>query len=129
MKLIAMFKRHPSLTPEQFREEYEKVHVPYALKYFPYLKDYRRNYLRRDVEHRRAEGEAAQGLDFDVVTELTFEHPEDYERMRRTMSDPVFQAEVMAHEKRFMDYEATVVLLVDEAVTDMRALAEDGSGR
>jgi hypothetical protein len=121
MKLIAMFRRNPALTFEEFREEYETVHVPMALKYFPYFKDYRRNYVRRDLDHRRAEGEAATSLDFDVITEITFQTPDDYARMRRTMSDPAFQAEVTEHEKRFMDYGATVVFLVDEAVTPMAA--------
>jgi hypothetical protein len=120
MKLIAMFRRNPTLTPEEFRHEYETAHVPLALKYFPYFKDYRRNYVRRDLAHRRAEGEAAQTLDFDVITEITFESPADYERMRAQMADPEFQAEVTAHEKRFMDYGATVVFLVDEEITRLR---------
>jgi hypothetical protein len=121
MKLIAMFKRNPALTPDQFRDEYETRHVPMALKYFPYLKDYRRNYVRHDLAHRRAEGEVAQALDFDVITEITFASPGDYDRMRRQMADPVFQAEVTEHEKQFMDYAATVVLLVDEERTPMPA--------
>ena len=82
MKLVAMFKRNPRLTPEQFRDEYERVHVPLALKYFPYFKDYRRNYVRRDLIHRRAEGNVAMALDFDVITEITFASKSDYERMR-----------------------------------------------
>ena len=91
MKMIAMFKRHPDLTPAQFREEYEKVHVPLALKFCPFFKDYRRNYINRDFNHRRAEGEAAGALDFDVITEFTFANRDDYDRMARQMSDPEFR--------------------------------------
>jgi hypothetical protein len=119
MKLIAMFKRNPALTHAEFREEYEGKHVPLAVKYFPYLKDYRRNYVRRDQVHRRAEGEAAASLDFDVITEITFADPSDYDRMRAQMADPEFQREVTEHEKLFMDYAATVVMLVDEERTPM----------
>ncbi len=121
MKMIAMFKRHPSLTPEQFREEYEKVHVPLGLKFLPYLKDYRRNYIRSDVIHHRAEGDVANGLDFDVITELTFESRADYDRMVAQMSDPAFQAEIVEHEKQFMDYGKTLVLFVDEVQTPLPA--------
>ena len=116
MKLIAMFKRNPRLSPEEFRAAYERQ-VPLALKYFPYFKDYRRNYIRRDLVHRRAEGEVANVLDFDVITEITFASKGDYDRMARQMRDPAFQQEVTAHEKEFMDYGGTVVFLVDEVRT------------
>lgn len=120
MKLIAMFKRNPRLSPEEFRAAYERQ-VPLALKYFPYFKDYRRNYIRRDLVHRRAEGETANTLEFDVITEITFASKSDYDRMARQMRDPEFQREVTAREKEFMDYGATVVFLVEEVRTQLAA--------
>jgi uncharacterized protein (TIGR02118 family) len=115
MKMIVLFRRKQELTLEQFREHYERRHAPLAMQLFPYLREYVRNYIRRDVAHQRAGGEAmAASLDFDVITEITFDSKDDYDRMVRAMADPVIREQVVEDEKRFLDRSATVVFLVDE---------------
>lgn len=121
MKMIVLFRRKPGLTPEQFREYYETRHVPLALKLFPYFKDYRRNYIRRDLVHRRADGATNPSLDFDAVMELTFASKSDYERMVREMADPKVRAQVVEDEERFLDRSATVVFMVDEERSPLSA--------
>lgn len=118
MKMIVLFRRKQTLTPEQFREHYETRHAPLAMRLFPYMRDYRRNYIRHDLLHRRAAPEGAgTQLDFDVITEITFDSKADYERMVRDMTDPTIRDQVVEDEKRFLDRTATVVFLVDEEVT------------
>ena len=46
IKVIAMVKRRPDLTPAQFRDGYENSHSRIAVELFGHLwLDYRRNYL------------------------------------------------------------------------------------
>lgn len=117
MKMIALFRRKQGLTPDQFREYYEKTHVPMALRLFPYFKEYKRNYIRHDQTHRRADGEPGAMLDFDVITEITFASKGDYDRMVNEMADPAIREQVVEDEKKFMDRSATIALLVDEAIS------------
>jgi hypothetical protein len=116
MKMIVLFRRKQDLTPAQFREYYETRHAPMAMKLFPYLRDYRRNYIRHDLVHKRAAPEGTAGqLDFDVITEIVFSSESDYQRMVRDMTDPAVREQVVEDEKKFLDRTATVVFLVDEA--------------
>jgi uncharacterized protein (TIGR02118 family) len=115
MKMVVMFRRRQDLTPQQFRDYYENKHAPLALTLFPYLKGYRRNYIRHDLVHRRSQPEGAPApLDFDAITEIVFESKADYERMVREMTDPAIRDRVVEDEKKFLDRSATVVLMVDE---------------
>jgi uncharacterized protein (TIGR02118 family) len=115
MKMVVLFRRKQELTSEQFREHYENTHAPLARKLFPYLKEYRRNYIRRDLQHKRAGNEVTNApLDFDAITEIIFETDSDYHRMMREMADPAIRDQVIEDEKRFLDRNATVVFLVDE---------------
>ncbi len=115
---MVLFRRRRDLTPDQFREYYETRHAPLAMRLFPYLKEYRRNYIRRDIHHQRAGGEALRTpLDFDVVTEIIFSDRGDYQRMVRDMADPAIREQVVADEQQFIDRSATVVFIVDEAST------------
>jgi hypothetical protein len=118
MKMIVLFRRKQELTAEQFRDHYEKRHAPLAMKLFPYLKGYRRNYIRHDLKHQRAAGEITNApLDFDAITEITFDTSADYERMVCDMADAAIRDQVVEDEKRFLDRTATVVFLVDEEIS------------
>lgn len=118
MKMVVMFRRRQDLTPEQFRDYYENRHAPLALTLFPYLKGYKRNYIRRDLIHRRAQPEGvAAPLDFDAITEIVFDSKADYERMVKDMTDPAIRDRVIEDERKFLDRSATVVLMVEEATS------------
>ncbi|HTH29590.1 MAG TPA: EthD domain-containing protein [Sphingobium sp.] len=118
MKIIAMFKRKPGLTPEQFREYYETRHAVLGVKLMPFFKDYRRNYIRHDLGPQRSSAEPnSASLDFDVITEISFANREDYERMLQALSDPVIREQIVEDEKQFMDRGATLSYVVDESVS------------
>lgn len=121
MKMIAFFRRRSDLTAEQFRQHYETRHAPMAMRLFPCIRDYRRNYIRHDMAHRRASGgENTVDFDFDVITEISFADRAGYECMVKDMTDPRIRAQVIEDEMRFMDRDATVVILVDEEVSEKR---------
>lgn len=118
MKMIILFRRKAELTAEQFRDHYEYRHAPLALQLFPYMKEYRRNYIRHDVTHRRAQPESTDiKLDYDVITEVVFENHSDYERMVHDMTNPTIRDQVVTDERRFLDRSATVVFLVEESAS------------
>lgn len=120
MKMIMFFRRKAGMSPEEFRSYYELEHAPLAVELFPYFRDYRRNYIRHDQRHRRTTGQENDRMsDFDVITELTFNSRFDYDRMMREMQDPDIRRQVVEDELRFMDRDATVVILVDEEITDL----------
>jgi len=114
MKVIAMYKRKPGLSAEQFRHHYETSHAPMSMRLFPFMTDYRRNYIRA---HPDQHDSAANRFDFDVITEMTFKSPSDYERMLQQMTDPAIREAVEQDEIQFMDRSAAVFLIVDEKCT------------
>jgi uncharacterized protein (TIGR02118 family) len=119
MKLMALAKRKPGLTFEQFREHYETRHAPLARSLLPQIKSYVRNYVRHDLSHQSAGPEpSGEGPDFDVVTEFTFETREDYERLMAAYADPVIQRTIAEDEERFLDRAATRFFIVDVEGTD-----------
>ena len=117
MKVIAMYKRKPGLSAEQFRQHYETSHAPMSMRLFPFMTDYRRNYIRPHPGQQGPGAPAANGLDFDVITEMTFESRSDYERMLQQMTNPAVRKEVEQDEIQFMDRSAAVYLIVDEECT------------
>jgi hypothetical protein len=122
VKLVAMFKRRADLTPEQFREYYETRHAVLSAKLYPFLKDYRRNYLRHDLGAVGATGmPTPPGADFDVITEITFKTDADYHRLVEVLSDPATSEMVIKDEEQFMDRSASLVYVVEEAVTQFPA--------
>lgn len=118
MKVVALFKRKPGLTPEQFREYYETRHSVLGMKLMPYFSDYRRNYIRHDLGPQRSSAEAPSStLDFDVITEITFATQADYDAMLKALADPDIRRQVIDDESNFMDRSATLSYMVDEHVS------------
>ena len=48
IKVIAMLARKPGLSETEFVDYYENRHAPLILSIAPQIRDYRRNYLRRE---------------------------------------------------------------------------------
>jgi hypothetical protein len=107
IKAMALIKRRPDISREEFARHYEEVHAPLALRYFREWKAYIRNHV---VETLRGE-EAA----FDCISE--FWHA-DWKGIERSME---FNASAAAQPLRddelsFMDIPANVSFLVSEEV-------------
>jgi len=76
VKAIALLKRKPGLSLEQFREHYEEVHAPLAKKLFPFIRKYVRHYVI-------AAPFASAGREpkFDCITEEWFDDMEAFQSM------------------------------------------------
>ena len=107
IKGMALIKRRPDISREEFARHYEEVHAPLALNYFRDWKAYIRNHV---VETLRGEEPV-----FDCISE--FWHA-DWKGIERTME---FNASAAAQPLRddelsFMDIPANFSFLVSEEV-------------
>jgi len=71
VKAIALIKRKPGLSREEFRKHYEEVHAPMALKYLPSFKRYVRNYVITPPGGEEPE--------FDCITEIWYDDMQGYQ--------------------------------------------------
>jgi hypothetical protein len=126
VKFIFLLSRKPGLTDEQFREYYETKHAPLAVKLFPFFSDYRRNYFRRGELHDFVTPDVVE-VNFDVVTEMTFESEEGYKRMVDAYADPAVAKQIADDEEKFIDRTKTRAIRVYEEVTP--PLKAAGSGK
>jgi uncharacterized protein (TIGR02118 family) len=108
VKAIALLKRNPGLSPEQFRKHYEEVHAPLAKRLFPFIRKYVRNYVTtmpfasKDKEPK-----------LDCITEEWFDNTEGFQ----TMMD-IYVSEtgrpIREDEKELFDMTKVVYLFVEE---------------
>ena len=111
LKTIALIKRKPGISREEFVKHYEEVHAPLALKHFPTFKRYVRNYPIAMP--------SAEELDFDCITEFWFDDLEGAMKVQEILGD--YKTEVgkifLADEETFQDRGKTRTLLIDERVS------------
>ncbi len=111
IKKILLIKRKAGTTPEQFRQHYETIHVPLALKLLGDLAlDYRRNY----VQPADPAAPPRPGIDHDVVTELWFKDKAMMDAFYARVRQPEIYAQIAADEATFMDRPANRQITVDE---------------
>jgi hypothetical protein len=111
VKLMILLTAKDGLSQEQFRQHYETVHAPMAVRLFPMVKEYRRNFIDR---HGVQVKPGAALPDFDVITELVFANEADYEAFLKRRADPVIDAEVSADEDRLFNRTMNRRLLITE---------------
>jgi uncharacterized protein (TIGR02118 family) len=122
IKLIFMLKRKAGISPEAFREHYESSHVKLAHQYIGHLlQKYVRNYPLQAVLNpsNQAEGAAppAAGYDYDVITEMYLNNHEAVQEMSRIFNDPQINPILVEDELKFLDREATLMLVCDQVDT------------
>jgi hypothetical protein len=118
-KLIFFLKRKPGVTPEQFRDHYERSHVRFAQKYIGHLlTGYVRNYpifAALDPSNVPAGTQPAPyDLGYDAITEMRVKNMAAIEEIGRIFNDPEIQPILKADEKKFLDDKATVMIVCDE---------------
>ena len=124
VKIMWLLKRKPGLTAEQFREHYERSHVPMAQKHIGHLLlEYRRNYKVETAGGPYFEngGFAAFDWDYDVITEFVLKSNADVSEMFRVFSDPLVGQEFYEDELNFMDRDRTIMYrceVVDTSPSD-----------
>lgn len=120
MKVIALFRRKPGTTFEQFRDYYETHHSVLSREPMPFFSDYRRNYIRHSLGQQYASAEAYSAtLDWDMITEITFASREDHDAMLRALAAPAVRKRIVEDEARFIDRSATLSYVVEESVSSI----------
>ncbi|MBM4463273.1 MAG: EthD family reductase [Chloroflexi bacterium] len=108
IKAMALIKRKPTVSHEEFVRHYEEVHAPLALKLFPMIKKYVRNHVVAPL--------GAPEPDFDCVTEFWFDSPESAQAVVDIRMSDVGKP-IRDDEETFMDMGKMISFLVDERVT------------
>ena len=108
IKAISFLRRKPGISSEEFCQHYEEMHVPLAMKHFPF-KRYARNYVGNDAEQ----------LGFDCITEVWFETMEDCEAAAAFSASKDYKV-ISDDEEKFMDRDRIVAFIVDERVTERK---------
>ncbi|QTD56790.1 EthD domain-containing protein [Parasphingorhabdus cellanae] len=110
IKQFFLISKKSELTSAEFRAYYEARHVPLIRRLLPMFARYRRHYL--DHENAGIREDQADP-DFDVVTEIWFAHPADYDAFMERVSDPDVIAEIRADEANFLISDATRSLRIE----------------
>jgi uncharacterized protein (TIGR02118 family) len=108
IKGMSLISRKPGLTQEEFAYHYEEVHVPLALKHFPF-KRYVRNYIIKPPDSEEPA--------FDCITEVWFETMEDCQAAAEFSMSEAYKV-IAEDEERFMDRSKIVAFLVEEKATE-----------
>jgi uncharacterized protein (TIGR02118 family) len=111
---LGFYKRKPGLTREQFSKHWREVHGP-LIANDPILS----KYLKRYVQHHcvPSSGWANVGeLEYDGFSESWFESLESRKEMHAL---PYFQSEMIADEHKFLDMNATRILMFDNQVVQI----------
>ncbi len=108
IKGMSLIKRKPGLSQEEFSRHYEEVHVPLALRHFPF-KRYVRNYVISPPD--------AEEPGFDCITEVWFDTMEDCQAAAEFSISEAYQV-ISEDEEKFMDRSKIVAFLVEEKVTE-----------
>lgn len=118
VKIIYFLKRKEGITHEQFREHYESSHVVLAKKYIGHLlNDYVRNYPTFALLNPSniPEGTEPEPYDigYDCITEMHVEGQAAIDEMTRIFNDPEVNPVLVEDELKFLDRDATVMIMVD----------------
>lgn len=113
-KVVALLKRKPGLSLEEFKNYYETRHAPLMTRMqLPELIGYRRNFV--DVEGGIfSDGERPW---FDVITELRFADRAAYERCMKRNAEPEPTRLRNEDESNFLDQSRVHFFFVEEAET------------
>lgn len=111
IKCIAMLKRRPDLTRDEFIAYYETRHAPLILSLLPGIVDYRRNFVQADGAFAAEDGTS---IDCDVVTEIWLENAEAHQRFIARATDPEIARVISEDEARMCDRAATRMVVVEE---------------
>lgn len=111
VKLVALLRRRPDLTHEEFLAHWRERHVP-LLRSLPEFMAA----LRRYVHGVPAGGlavDATGGTPFDGAAEMWFD---DLGAMQRAFALPCYAERIRPDEERFLDLARCAVLVVEESV-------------
>jgi len=113
IKVVALLRRNPALTPQEFRAYWTDVHVPMIKKLLPHLTKYTGSFPTSDpgsVQH-------VERAEIDAIVELSFP---DRATMEADMSSPAFLTEERQKSSAYlMDMDATRSVVMEEIVVPL----------
>lgn len=122
LKLIALLKRRPGMTLEQFRDHYETTHAKFAE---PLRDGLAVRYVRRyftPIEHPLLDVEAEEP-EFDGMMEMWFEDEVQFEKAMKAFADPDLAKAIREDEHNLFDVAKIRHYLVDEVDMEMNGAA------
>jgi hypothetical protein len=128
VKVIFFIKRKAGLTPQQFRAHYENSHAKLAQKYIGHLiVGYRRSYPQfaslNPTNVPAGSQPAPYDIGYDCITELRFTDEAALAEDGRIFNDPVNKPILAADEAKFLQREATVMIVSEEVDTGTQLAA------
>lgn len=121
VKIAFMLKRKANLTPEEFRDYYERNHAPLARRLLPLFQEYSRYFIQHDKSYIPPHMNV-QNMQYDVITHITFETQADYDKHLEMLKDPELAAELSADEEKFLDRDASIFFIVEQEMTPNEVL-------
>lgn len=117
IKMVALMKRKPGLSLEQFIERYEQYHAPFAKPHMPHAVRYERRFLRPlGNPLTGGDGESV----FDVLTEVWFPDRAALEADLGHIATPEMMAAFAADEEPLFDRaHHRLFLIEDERQTEL----------
>jgi len=118
VKLIALLKRRPGMTLEEFREYYETTHAKFAE---PLRGGLAVRYVRRylmPVVHPML-GSKAEEPEFDAMMEMWFKDQAQFDAAMKLFSDPVLGKAIKDDEYKLFDVAKIRHFIVEEVDMDM----------
>jgi uncharacterized protein (TIGR02118 family) len=110
VKAIALIKRKPGISRDEFIKHYEQVHAPLAVKHLHTFKKYIRNYV--------IPSSSAEDTEFDCITEVWYEDMEGYQTVLNFMSSEAGRV-IQEDAEQFIDTTKQISFLVDEKVSEL----------
>lgn len=128
IKIIYFLKRKPGTSPEHFRAHYESSHVKLAQKYIGHLLiDYIRNYptfaLLNPSNVPAGTAPAPYDIGYDCITEMFVEDQAMVDEIGRIFNDPEINPVLVEDELKFLDRDATVMIMTDVVSTGVKLAA------
>jgi uncharacterized protein (TIGR02118 family) len=105
VKSVALIKRKPGISRDEFIRHYEEVHVPLILRYVPTIRRYARNHVITVPKHKESE--------FDCVTEAWFDDMDGYKTAIGVWKTEAGQV-IRDDESIFLDRSKLLLYLVEE---------------
>jgi hypothetical protein len=123
--LIALLKRHATMTQKQFENYYENVHSKQVHYIKHLILSYERNYPTEGYDYGSGTGiDAAMSenrppAEYDCVTRMTFADRAAFEKVRAVLLDPTIKGEVEEDEAVLFDRPRMKFLICETHVTDL----------
>lgn len=133
--IILFVTRKPDLSPDEFRDHYENVHIPLAHRLcadnWPFK--FTRRYLAR-ITRKGFGGPAnpdrpplllrgdAQDIDYDCVSEMTFESENAFHAFYKRVYERDVAAKLAADETNFLHQGKTRIVVVGETISTEHAV-------